>query len=85
ATSIHSFGLEQVRELGVVAAAEQAIRELQKSKVDGFWVHLDADVLDDEIMPAVDYRLGGGLRRMWNSNNIHQGGNDGFYATPLMG
>jgi arginase len=24
-------------------------------------VHLDADVLDDDIMPAVDYRLPGGL------------------------
>ena len=23
-----------------------------------FWTHLDADVLDDAIMPAVDYRLG---------------------------
>jgi len=27
----------------------------------GFWIHLDADVLDDLIMPAVDYRLPGGL------------------------
>jgi arginase len=26
-----------------------------------FWLHLDADVLDDAIMPAVDYRLPGGL------------------------
>ncbi len=23
------------------------------SAVRGFWIHLDADVLDDEIMPAV--------------------------------
>jgi arginase len=29
--------------------------------VDGFWVHLDADVLDDEVMPAVDSRQPGGL------------------------
>ena len=28
---------------------------------DGFWLHLDADVLDDDIMPAVDYRQPGGL------------------------
>jgi arginase len=27
----------------------------------GFWVHLDVDVLDDAVMPAVDYRLPGGL------------------------
>jgi arginase len=29
-------------------------------ELEGFWIHLDADVLDDSIMPAVDYRLGGG-------------------------
>ena len=27
----------------------------------GYWVHLDVDVLDDAVMPAVDYRLPGGL------------------------
>lgn len=27
----------------------------------GFWVHVDADVVDDELLPAVDYRLPGGL------------------------
>ncbi|PWI14090.1 arginase [Streptomyces sp. Act143] len=27
----------------------------------GYWVHLDVDVLDDAVMPAVDYRLDGGL------------------------
>jgi arginase len=26
-----------------------------------FWIHFDADVLDDAIMPAVDSRLPGGL------------------------
>ena len=29
--------------------------------LQGFWVHLDVDVLDDAIMPAVDYRHPGGL------------------------
>ena len=28
----------------------------------GFFVHLDADVLDDAVMPAVDYRAPGGLQ-----------------------
>ena len=27
----------------------------------GFWVHVDADVLDDTVMPAVDSRVPGGL------------------------
>jgi len=61
ATGIHCYDLEQVRELGVTAAAEQALRQLRVQPLDGFWIHLDADVLDDEIMPAVDYRLEGGL------------------------
>jgi len=30
-------------------------------EIDGVWVHVDADVLDDAIMPAVDYRMPGGL------------------------
>ena len=27
----------------------------------GFWIHVDADVLDDTVMPAVDSRVPGGL------------------------
>jgi arginase len=64
ATGIHTFDLNKVRALGVVTAAGQAIGEIQRNKLDGLWIHLDADVLDDEIMPAVDYRLAGGLQ--WN-------------------
>ena len=30
-------------------------------KVDGFWIHFDTDVINDELNPAVDYRLPGGL------------------------
>jgi arginase len=30
--------------------------------LDGFWVHIDADVLDDEVMPAVDAPDPGGLQ-----------------------
>jgi arginase len=48
-------------ELGITKVASLAVRRLLKQELDGFWVHLDADVLDDKIMPAVDYRLEGGL------------------------
>jgi arginase len=34
---------------------------MKASGVEGFWVHLDADVLDDAIMPAVDSRQPDGL------------------------
>jgi arginase len=62
ATSIHAFDLEQVRALGITPVARQAIERFQKSQLDGFWIHFDADVLDDAIMPAVDYRLPDGLQ-----------------------
>jgi arginase len=29
--------------------------------VEEFWIHYDTDVLSDDINPAVDYRLPGGL------------------------
>ena len=35
--------------------------EVVRPELDGFWVHLDCDALDDALMPAVDYRLPGGL------------------------
>jgi arginase len=36
-------------------------RTPRRRGLDGFFIHLDADSLDDEVMPAVDYRLPGGL------------------------
>jgi arginase len=61
-SSINAFDLEQVRILGSAIVAQRALERLQKNQLDGFWIHLDADVLDDAIMPAVDYRLPGGLQ-----------------------
>ena len=60
-TVIHAFELDEVRERGVAVAAEQAARLLRRNDVEGFWIHVDADVLDDAVMPAVEYRLAGGL------------------------
>jgi arginase len=37
------------------------LERLGRSDLDGFWIHLDCDVLDDAVMPAVDYRLPDGL------------------------
>ena len=60
-TNMHVFDLPYVRKIGTItAAASQAVEMLVNDELDGFWIHLDADVLDDLIMPAVDYRLGGG-------------------------
>jgi arginase len=60
-TNMHVFDLLKVRELKIGTAASLAVRSLMKDELAGFWIHLDADVLDDRIMPAVDYRLDDGL------------------------
>ena len=55
------IGLEEARRVGVAAAAREALECASGQGTREFWVHFDADVLDDAIMPAVDYRLPGGL------------------------
>jgi arginase len=60
-TAIELIDLVTFRKEGIAAATSRAIERLSKSGLEGFWVHLDADVLDDTIMPAVDYRMPGGL------------------------
>jgi arginase len=60
--SLRAIDLLTVRERGVERATRDALAHLERQ--DGparFWIHLDADVLDDAIMPAVDYRLPDGL------------------------
>jgi arginase len=57
-----ALDLPAVRDAGAHAAAERALAHLTRPGApDRFWVHVDADVLDDSIMPAVDYRRPGGL------------------------
>jgi arginase len=60
-TGMHLFDLERTRALGVETAAKRALGALLANAVEGFWIHCDADVLDDAVMPAVDFRLPGGL------------------------
>ena len=51
-----------MKKVGITTAALEAVKNLlQQDELLGFWIHLDADVLDDSIMPAVDYRLNDGL------------------------
>ncbi|TVL88772.1 arginase family protein [Streptomyces sp. SAJ15] len=55
-----AMDLGTVRAVGAAEAARRAVDRLGAAGA-GFWVHLDADVLDDAVMPAVDYRLPDGL------------------------
>lgn len=50
-----------VRRMGAAAAARDAVAHVSGQGTREFWIHFDADALDDEVMPAVDYRLPGGL------------------------
>jgi arginase len=51
--------VEQMRATDCAAAAARALDALPD--VEGIWVHLDADVLDPSVMPAVDSPEPGGL------------------------
>ncbi|MFC9691599.1 arginase family protein [Kribbella sp. NPDC056951] len=43
------------------AAASGVLAHLEREELDGFWVHLDVDILDAAIMPAVDSPDPGGI------------------------
>ena len=60
-TMMKAIELGEVKRLGFQNAATLGIATLLKNELNGFWIHLDADVLEDSIMPAVDYRLPGGI------------------------
>lgn len=60
-SGIELLDLAAIRRSGLDAALERALDWLTRPELLGFWLHLDADVLDDAMMPAVDYRMPGGL------------------------
>jgi arginase len=60
-TAVAVIDLATVRDLGVERAVGDALERVVRPELDGFWIHVDCDVLDDAVMPAVDYRLPGGL------------------------
>jgi arginase len=60
-TAITVVDFSEVRGRGAGQALQQVTETITKPDLAGFWVHLDVDVLDDALMPAVDYRHPGGL------------------------
>ncbi|MQA92097.1 MAG: arginase family protein [Gemmatimonas sp.] len=60
-TAMHVFDLVDVRSSGAAAAARRGLSALCGRGLDGFWIHIDADVLNDKVMSAVDYRMPDGL------------------------
>ncbi len=60
-TAVHVFELDAISRQGVRQSATVALAQLLRQPIKGYWIHLDADVIDDQEMPAVDYRQPGGL------------------------
>jgi arginase len=60
-TAVTVIDLSELRETGTSGVLEKVMATVAKSELDGFWVHVDVDVLDDDLMPAVDYRYPGGI------------------------
>lgn len=60
-SGIRVADLSEVRRRGAGEVARRAVASLAAGGATGFWIHLDADVLNDEVMPAVDYRQPDGL------------------------
>ena len=51
-TDISVLDYAEVRKLGITKAASKALDKLCPGDLEGFWIDLDVDVLDNELMPA---------------------------------
>jgi arginase len=60
-SSVYAIDLPTLRSMGARRAAEAAVAHLSRAELAGFFIHVDADSLDDAIMPAVEYHLADGL------------------------
>jgi arginase len=53
-TDITRFIIQDVLKVGVEATAVAVIERMRSRKITRAWLHLDLDVLDQRVMPAVD-------------------------------
>lgn len=61
-TAIHRFDLAEITNSGIDAVTSRVLELVDTIAAGGYWIHFDTDVLADDLNPAVDYRLPGGLR-----------------------
>ena len=59
AAGIPAWEARSIQREGPAAVAGKVLSHLEHT--DGFWLHLDVDILDSEVMPAVDSPDPGGL------------------------
>ena len=60
-TEVKCFNLDYIQEQRVETLMNEIDCYAKNLSLNGFWIHFDTDVLDDNINPAVDYRIPGGL------------------------
>ena len=60
-SGIHSIDAAAIRRDGAAVAGRAARSRLEAMPTQGFWIHVDADVLAERVMPAVDSPNPGGL------------------------
>ena len=60
-SNIHYYDLPSLRSGGIPVIIKNFLGLVTSKKLDGFWVHLDVDVLNNDIMPCVDSPQEGGL------------------------
>jgi len=53
-TDIKTIDIDKIHTIGVQNTLLLALENLDKQNNKGYWIHLDVDVLDQSIMPAVD-------------------------------
>jgi arginase len=54
ATAIRRQDLGALRRTGIKPTAAETLATLRNRDLDGFWIHVDVDVLNSTLMPAVD-------------------------------
>ena len=59
--AIAAYRVDRLRSMGPEEVPRREIERLRGNDVAGFWIHVDADALDPEFMPAVDTPEPGGL------------------------
>ena len=60
-SEIEYYDLHRVRKVSIERCVNAFLKMVAEEKLDGFWIHFDVDVLDNEIMPAVDSPAPDGL------------------------
>jgi arginase len=53
-SAVRRYDLAATRQLGPARSVADALAAVQRAGVEGLWIHVDVDVLDSTIFPAVD-------------------------------